>query len=589
MNELPRRARHDETAGPAAVRRARRQRRARRGIVAGAVAGSLAIAGVAVAATRDPGPRYRTATASTAAVEQTIEAVGTVASATRVDASFSVAGTVGTVDVSVGDVVAAGDVLATLDLTALQDALEEAESAVADAQQQLEDDLEAQTSASASSSTSSASSTPSPTPDPSTGSPGGEASGDPATAAAVAAVAAAQRTLLAQYDVASAALAASRASLTASQLACEPFLDLGSDPAMDPLADPATDPLTDPATTEALVGCQDALDLVLAEQSAVEAAQATLLDLATALDRAVGEAQRALVAAAGSPSSSSATAATSSSSSASAQSSTPTSATPSAASTKVPSAEDILADRAAIDAAVARAEIARAALGMATLTSPVPGTVGAISIAPGDTVTASSSTAVVTVLGDTGHAVTMTIALSVIDTVAVGQPAKTTVASTDQVLTGAVSSIGILDVSTSSTPAYTVVVTLDPTDERLFDGASARVTITVSGNEATLTVPTSAVHVDGTAKTVTVLRDGEPVVVDVETGAVGDERTEILSGLAAGDEVVLADLSKPLTEDEGTNTTGLSGLGGDSEEAPDMVRGSVPGGMVPPSFDRNGG
>ena len=582
MNELPRRARHDETAGPAAVRRARRQRRARRGIVAGAVAGSLAIGGVAFAATRDPGPRYRTATASTAAVEQTIEAVGTVASATRVDASFSVAGTVGTVDVSVGDVVAAGDVLATLDLTALQDALEEAESAVADAQQQLEDDLEAQTSASASSSTSSASSTPSPTPDPSTGSPGGEASGDLATAAAVAAVAAAQRTLLAQYDVASAALAASRTSLTASQLACEPFLDLGPDPAADPLADPATDPLTDPATTEALVACQEALDLVLADQSAVEAAQATLLDLATALDRAVGEAQRALVAAAGRPSSSSSTPA-------SAQSSTPTSATPSAASTKVPSAEDILADRAAIDAAVARAEIARAALGMATLTSPVPGTVGAISIAPGDTVTASSSTAVVTVLGDTGHAVTMTIALSVIDTVAVGQPAKTTVASTDQVLTGAVSSIGILDVSTSSTPAYTVVVTLDPTDERLFDGASARVTITVSGNEATLTVPTSAVHVDGTAKTVTVLRDGEPVVVDVETGAVGDERTEILSGLAAGDEVVLADLSKPLTEDEGTNTTGLSGLGGDSEEAPDMVRGSVPGGMVPPSFDRNGG
>ena len=537
--------------------------RARRGMVAGAVAGLLAIGGVAFATTRDPGPQYRTATASTAAVEQTIEAVGTVASATRVDASFSVAGTVGTVDVSVGDLVEAGDVLATLDLTALQDALEEAESAVADAEQQLEDDLEAQTSTSESSSTA---------PDTSTGSPGGGPAGDPATEAAVAAVAAAQRALLAQYDVAAAALEASRISLAASQVACAPFLDLGTDPALDPLADPA-DPLTDPATTEALVACQAALDIVLADQSAVETAQATLLDLATALDRAVAEAQRALAAA------------PSSSSSASTQSTTPTS--PSAESTRVPSAEDILADRAAIDAAAARADIARAELGMVTLTSPMPGTVGAISIAPGDAVTASSTTAVVTILGDTGHTVTMTIALSVIDTVAVGQPAEVTVASTDQVLTGTVSSIGILNVSESSTPAYTVVVTLDPTDERLFDGASARVTITVSGNEATLTVPTSAVHVDGTTTTVTVLRDGQPVVVDVVTGAVGDERTEILSGLVESDEVVLADLSQPLAEDEDASN-GLSGLGGDSGETSVEIRGG-PGGMMPPSFDRNGG
>jgi HlyD family secretion protein len=207
-------------------------------------------------------------------------------------------------------------------------------------------------------------------------------------------------------------------------------------------------------------------------------------------------------------------------------------------------------------------------------------------MAPGDTVTASSTTAVVTILGDAGHTVTTTISLSVIDLVAVGQPAEITVGSTDEVLTGTVSSIGILDVSESSTPAYTVVVTLDPTDARLFDGASAQVTITVSGNEETLTVPTSAVHVDGTTASVTVLRDGEPVVVDVETGAVGDELTEILSGLAVGDEVVLADLSLPLAGGADTDTdTGLSGLGEDSGEISVVIQGDVPGGMMPPSFD----
>src|SRR5665647_2330958 len=93
-------------------------------------------------------------------------------------------------------------------------------------------------------------------------------------------------------------------------------------------------------------------------------------------------------------------------------------------------------------------------------------------------------------------------------------------------LTGQVSSVGILDVSTSSTPAYTVVISVDATQARLFDGASAQIVISLGGNEETLTVPTSAVHVDGTTVTVTVLRDGAPVDVEVQTGAVGSELTE---------------------------------------------------------------
>ena len=86
-------------------------------------------------------------------VEQVIDTVGTIASASRRDASFSVDGTVATVAVTVGQVVAAGDVLATLDTEALQDAVERAQADLADAQQQLSDDLDAQTSSSTTSST----------------------------------------------------------------------------------------------------------------------------------------------------------------------------------------------------------------------------------------------------------------------------------------------------------------------------------------------------------------------------------------------------------------------------------------------------
>ena len=136
---------HAEQKQTAAGRRAQRRRRTRQSALAGVLAGSLAIGGVAFAATRESGDPYRTTTAETAAVAQTVDAVGTIASASRADAAFSVAGTVATVEVAVGDSVEAGGVLATLDPTSLEDALDQAESTLADAEQQLEDDLESQT------------------------------------------------------------------------------------------------------------------------------------------------------------------------------------------------------------------------------------------------------------------------------------------------------------------------------------------------------------------------------------------------------------------------------------------------------------
>jgi hypothetical protein len=54
------------------------------------------------------------------------------------------------------------------------------------------------------------------------------------------------------------------------------------------------------------------------------------------------------------------------------------------------------------------------------------------------------------------------------------------------------------------------------------------------------------VHSLGTISTVTVLTKGKPVLTRITTGAVGTDRTEVKSGLTAGQQVVLADLSTPL-------------------------------------------
>ncbi len=279
---------------------------------------------------------------------------------------------------------------------------------------------------------------------------------------------------------------------------------------------------------------------------------------------------------------------------ASAATSSPTSGAgvPSAASstrtgtspTTVPSAADILADQAAIDLAAGRVDVATGNLGRATVSSPIAGTVAAISMTVGGQVQASSTSSVITVIG-AGWTATTTVPLASIDSLAVGQAATATVRSSSTPLTGKVSSIGVMDASSTGDPAYTVVVALDSTHTPLFNGASAELSIDVAGSKGVVTVPTSAVHVSGSRATVEVLRSGSPVTVVVTRGAVGTLLTEITSGVSVGDVVVLADLSQPLpSQQTSSSSTGLSSLGSSRGGR----GGRFPGGQFPGGFGGRG-
>jgi hypothetical protein len=75
--------------------------------------------------------------------------------------------------------------------------------------------------------------------------------------------------------------------------------------------------------------------------------------------------------------------------------------------------------------------------------------------------------------------------------------------------------------------------------------------------------------------------DGDGVrTVTVTTGAVGPEVTEVTEGLAAGDEVVLADLTQQLVSDDEDESSGLAGLGG-SEQQGGFPEGGFPQGSFP--------
>jgi len=381
-------------------------------------------------------------------------------------------------------------------------------------------------------------------------------------------------------------------------------------PSASPTADAGTDDGTDDAAaddtssavTQALADCQAAVSGTLDAQRTTDAQQRALLALATSLDDAVQALQKAQAESDGSTSdgstsdgstsdgstSNGSTGQTStdqstgrsSQSSTSAPTTSPTDSSSGDHSSTPASAATVLADQAAIDLAEADLAVAQHQLAFVTLTSPVAGTVAAVSITPGASVGASSTTAVVTVLGTGGHTVATTVPLTSIDIVAVGQTATVTTPTTDETLTAEVTSIGVLDQSETSEPSYAVELALDPTDQPLYDGASAQVTITVADGDEVLTVPTSAVHVDGTTATVQVLKDGTPADVTVERGAVGAERTEIVSGLSLGDEVVLADTQQAVDTGSSSSSRGLSGLGDDGGDV------QIEGGFGPPAgFD----
>jgi trimeric autotransporter adhesin len=89
-------------------------------------------------------------------------------------------------------------------------------------------------------------------------------------------------------------------------------------------------------------------------------------------------------------------------------------------------------------------------------------------------------------------------------------------------------------------------------------GSSAAVSLTTATVASALVVPTSAVRTVGTRHVVEVLSGSTVSPVAVTTGATGPLRTEVLSGLAVGQQVVLADLSSTVTSD-GSTTGGTTG------------------------------
>ena len=498
---------------------------------------------------------YRMATVTRADIGTMLDVVGGVEPVADAAASFQVSGQVATVTVTPGQEVTAGQTLGALNTTALSESVSSAQSTVAADQAKLTEDEENEQSATNSSSSSALGKTQSSTPSSTTTTttpPRGTTGGQTAT------VTADQTTLTGDESTLAADQNKEAADLAQAQSDC-------------------TNANT--STTAGQATCEAALQTVSADEQQVSKDQTAVSKDETALGQALGA------------ESSGGTTSTTTTSTPSAPGGAPgqgshalgtasedaddTGAGIGSTSTGTDSGsggggtsggdtdtpEQIASDQAAIDTAEADLTNAQQSLNEATLTSPISGTVVSVAINVGDTVSADSSTEIITIIGTKSYEVTGTLDTSQVPSVKVGQSAAVQVDGVDGSMTGTVSQVGPAQ-SSNDEYTYPVVVDLPSSNDALFIGSTANVVIDTGSVSNVMAVPTSAVETTGTRSFVLELDKGTLTTKIIKVGMVGNTYTQVVSGLSDGQSVVLADYAEPVPSSNTDLTNALGGGGG---------------------------
>ena len=574
------------------MRKRGRSRKASALAAAGIAAAVLATGGAvtAYATSRTPPPSYVTAAVGPHPVVQTLQATGTTEPSTSATVSFAVSGTVATVSVHVGDKVTKGQVLATLDTTSLKYALATAQAQVANANltlTQAESGQVSATSATAGSKTSSAGATSGKTSTTGTTTTGtgstktAKPSGSTQSGSgSTASVSAAQQRLLATVRQTDSALASAKTDLATATTLCLSQTNPTPLTTETPTATPTDTATATPTatSTDTSTNCAQAQQTVLLDESHLFTLQQGMAGQETALNKLL---------ASHATSTGTASAGTTAGVTASAAAATATHSSTGSAGSTTPavSAAQLAADQAAIDASKASLAVAQQQLNQATIVSPYTGVVSSVGLTVGQQATAGSTTTAVDVIDPTGHGVTLSVDVTKIPQVKVGQKATVVPDGSATPLATTVSYVAAAPATTGST-AYTVQLAFVSNPTTLRYGIQAAVTITTAQAANALAVPTSAVNHRGALDYVLVPNGSTTKAQPIAVGAVGAVYTQVTQGLTAGQKVVLANPNQaiPTNTITGriaritggvTNTTGvLGGSTGSTAGAP----GTRPGG-----------
>ena len=211
-----------------------------------------------------------------------------------------------------------------------------------------------------------------------------------------------------------------------------------------------------------------------------------------------------------------------------------------------------------VTAAKAKIAVDEAVLAKTTLVAPFSGTVTEIDTNSGAPVAAGTPALVLADLSSLQ--MQMNVAEVDINSVKLGQEVDLTLdGAVDANITGTVASVGYLGVTTQGVVNYPVTVVIANPDPALKVGMTASAAVVTQKKENVLLVPNRALHVAGGQHTVTVLYEGQQIPVTVQVGLSNDTQTEITGGqLKAGDTLVLASTSASTT----TRTSAGGGFGG---------------------------
>jgi len=222
-------------------------------------------------------------------------------------------------------------------------------------------------------------------------------------------------------------------------------------------------------------------------------------------------------------------------------------------------------DQQQVASAQAALDQAEANLGNATLVAPFDGTISAVNITAGQAV--SAGTVAIDIVNPSVVEVSTTVDEIDVPQVQVGQNATISLdALPNDTFSGVVSAISITGNSQSGVVSYPVTINLtDPLGVQLRQGMSATATITTQEVNNVLLVPAAAISSSSTNNPrVTVMVNGVPQVRAVKVGQSNGTSTEILSGLNAGDEVVVTSTSTSGSSSSSSSRGGfgIGGLGG---------------------------
>lgn len=205
-----------------------------------------------------------------------------------------------------------------------------------------------------------------------------------------------------------------------------------------------------------------------------------------------------------------------------------------------------------------------------TITAPISGVIGNLTLAPGfpilspSSTTTTSSQKVGTIILPQGH-IQATVDISEIDApkVASGQKVTMTLdAFPNETFTGKIVLVDTNGSVSSGVTTYPATILFDTDVQNVYPNMAVTAKIITSVKNDVILVPSSAVQTTSGQSTVRVLKGGQLSSVPVQVGASNDTQTEITSGVSEGDQIVTSVINSSTTGTSGTSASPFGALGG---------------------------